>query len=76
MRGAIVGTHFNGEVPGVESAGSLDIQFTVGISCERAAPLAEKNAAARHYVLINLISLHDEHRLYWMRKMPPSGTTY
>jgi hypothetical protein len=25
--------------------------FTVGTSCERAAPLAEKNAAARHHVL-------------------------
>jgi hypothetical protein len=29
----------------------LDINFTVGTSCERAAPLAEKNAAARHQVM-------------------------
>jgi hypothetical protein len=33
-------------VPGVQSAGCLDIHFTVGTSYERAAPLAEKNAAA------------------------------
>jgi hypothetical protein len=33
-------------------------------SCERAAPLAEKNAAARHRVLRSLISLHNEHRVY------------
>jgi hypothetical protein len=32
-------------------------------SYERAAPLAEKNAAARHHVLISLISLHNEHRV-------------
>jgi hypothetical protein len=42
----------------------LDIQFAVGTSCERAAPLAEKNAAARHHVLRTLISLHNEHRVY------------
>jgi hypothetical protein len=30
---------------GVQSAGWLDIQFTVGTSYERAEPLAEKNAA-------------------------------
>jgi hypothetical protein len=41
----------------------LDIHFTVGTSCERAAPLAEKNAAARHHVLRSLISLHNEHRI-------------
>jgi hypothetical protein len=46
---------------GVQSAGWLDIHFTVGTSCERAAPLAEKNAAARHHVLRSLISLHNEH---------------
>jgi hypothetical protein len=40
----------------------LDIEFTPGTSCERAAPLAEKNAAARHHVLRSLISLHNEHR--------------
>jgi hypothetical protein len=34
----------------VQCAGCLDIHFTVGMSCERAAPLAEKNAAARHHV--------------------------
>jgi hypothetical protein len=39
----------------------LDIHFTVGTSCERAASLAEKNAAARHYVLR---SLHNEHRVF------------
>jgi hypothetical protein len=38
---------------------SLDI----GTSCERAAPFAEKNAAARHHVLRSLISLHNEHRV-------------
>jgi hypothetical protein len=52
----------------------LDINFTVGISCERAAPLAEKNAAARHHVLRSLISMHNEHRVYWTRKMLPRGT--
>jgi hypothetical protein len=41
----------------------LDIHFTVGTSCERAAPLAKKNAAARHHVLRSLISLHNEHRV-------------
>jgi hypothetical protein len=39
-------------------------QFTVGISCERSAPLAEKNAAARHHVLRSLINLHNEHPIY------------
>jgi hypothetical protein len=42
----------------------LDIHFTVGISCERAAPLAEKNAAALHHVLGSLISLHNEHPIF------------
>jgi hypothetical protein len=32
--------------------------------CERAAPLAEKNAVARHHVLRSLISLHNEHPVY------------
>jgi hypothetical protein len=41
----------------------MDIPFTVGTSCERAAPLAEKNVAARHHVLRSLISLHNEHRV-------------
>jgi hypothetical protein len=41
---------------GVQSAGWLAIHFTVGISCERAAPLAEKNTAARHHVLRSLIN--------------------
>jgi hypothetical protein len=41
----------------------LDIHFTFGTSCERAAPLAEKNAAARHHVLRSLISLRSEHRV-------------
>jgi hypothetical protein len=45
----------------VQSAGWLNIQFAVGTSCERAAPLAEKNAAAWHHVLRSLISLHNEH---------------
>jgi hypothetical protein len=45
---------------GVQSAGWLDIHFTVGTSCERAAPLAEKNAVW-HHVLRSLISLHNEH---------------
>jgi hypothetical protein len=49
---------------GVQSAGWLDIHFTVGTSCERAAPLAEENAAARHHVLRSLISLHNEHRVF------------
>jgi hypothetical protein len=30
----------------------------------RAAPLAEKNAAAWHHVLKNLISLHHEHSVF------------
>jgi hypothetical protein len=38
----------------------LDIHFTVGISCERAALLTEKNAAAWHHVLRSPISLHSE----------------
>jgi hypothetical protein len=42
----------------------LDIHFIVGTSRERAAPLAEKIAAARHHVLRSLISLHNEHRVY------------
>jgi hypothetical protein len=50
-------------ISGVQSAGWLDIHFTVGTSCERAAPLAEKNASARHHVLRSLISLHNEHRV-------------
>jgi hypothetical protein len=41
----------------------LDIHFTVGTSCERAAPLAEKNAAARQHILRCLISLRNEHRV-------------
>jgi hypothetical protein len=41
----------------------LGIHFTVGTSCERAAPLAEKNAAARHRILRSLINLHNEHRV-------------
>jgi hypothetical protein len=49
------------ELPGVQSAGWLDIHFTVVISCERAASLAEKNSAARHHVLRRLINLHNEH---------------
>jgi hypothetical protein len=48
----------------VQNAGWLDIHFTVGISCERAAPLAEQNAAARYHVLRSLISLHNEHAIY------------
>jgi hypothetical protein len=35
-----------GIIPGVQSAGYLDIHFTFGTSYERAAPLAEKNSAA------------------------------
>jgi hypothetical protein len=39
-------------IPGVQSAGWLDIHFTVGTSCERAAPLAEVRSAqpTRTYV--------------------------
>jgi hypothetical protein len=40
---------------------SAQAEWTVGTSCERAAPLAEKNAAVRHPVLRSLISLHNEH---------------
>jgi hypothetical protein len=47
---------------GVQSAGWLDIRFTVGTSCERAAPLGEKHATARHHVLRSPISLNSEHR--------------
>jgi hypothetical protein len=50
-------------VSGAQSAGILDIHFTVGSSCKRAASLAEKNAA-QHHVLRSLISLHNEHRVY------------
>jgi hypothetical protein len=32
-------------ISGVQYAGCWDIRFTVGTSCERAPPLAEKNAA-------------------------------
>jgi hypothetical protein len=39
---------------------------TVGTSSESAAPLAEKNAAARHYALRSLMSLHNEHRVYYV----------
>jgi hypothetical protein len=42
----------------------LDIHFIAETSCERAAPLAEKNAAARHHALRNLISLHNKHRVF------------
>jgi hypothetical protein len=48
----------------VQSSGWWNIHFTVGISCERAAPLAEKNAAARHQLLRSLISLRNEHSIY------------
>jgi hypothetical protein len=41
----------------------LDIDFIVGIPCERATPLAEKNAVAWHHVLRSLISLHNEHSI-------------
>jgi hypothetical protein len=51
-------------ISGVQSAGWLDIHLTVGTSCERDEPLAEKIAAARHQVLGSLISLHNEHRLF------------
>jgi hypothetical protein len=43
-------------LPGVHRAGWFDIHFTVGTSSERAAPLAEKNGAARLHVLRSLIS--------------------
>jgi hypothetical protein len=39
----------------------IGFSFTVGTSCERATPLAEKNAAAPHHVLRSLVSLHNEH---------------
>jgi hypothetical protein len=41
----------------------LDIHFTGGIFYESAAPLAEKNAVALHYVLRSLISPQNEHRV-------------
>jgi hypothetical protein len=44
----------------------MDIHFTVGISCERAAPLAEKNADAWYHVLRSLISLHSEHPIEYV----------
>jgi hypothetical protein len=50
---------------GVQSAGWWDIHFTAGTCCERAAPLADRNAAARHHVLRTLISLHNEHRVFY-----------
>jgi hypothetical protein len=53
------------ELSGVQSLGSLDINFTVGTFCKRAAPLAEKNAATRHHVLRSLMSLHIEHRVVY-----------
>jgi hypothetical protein len=40
------------------------VHFTFGTSCERAGPLAEKNAAARHHVLRRLISMLNERRVY------------
>jgi hypothetical protein len=49
---------------GVQSAGWFDIHFTVGTFCERAAPLAEKNAATRYHVLRSLINVHNEHRVF------------
>jgi hypothetical protein len=58
--GSIQGTLLLLLIPGVQSAGWLDIHFTVGTICERAAPLA----AARHHVLRSLIRLHNEHRVY------------
>jgi hypothetical protein len=61
--------------PGVQSAGSLDIHFTVGISCKRAAPLAERNAAARHPVLRCLIKLHSEHPIASTQLPPPPSAT-
>jgi hypothetical protein len=50
-------------VSGVQSAGRLDIHFTARTSCESAAPLAEKNAAAWRHILTSLISLHNEQRV-------------
>jgi hypothetical protein len=52
------------DISGVQSAGWLDIHFTVATSCERAAPLAEKNSTARHHVLRSLIRLYNEHLGY------------
>jgi hypothetical protein len=34
-----------------------------------------ENAAVRHRLLRSLIILHNEHRVYWRRKLPPRGTT-
>jgi hypothetical protein len=58
-------------ISGVQSAGWLGINFTVGTSYERAAPLAEKNAAARYHLLRSQISLHNwsgfhTHNRYYM----------
>jgi hypothetical protein len=53
-----------GHVTGVQSAGWLDIHFTVGISCVRAAPLAGKHGDWRHHLLTYLISLHNEHSVF------------
>jgi hypothetical protein len=52
------------DIWGVWSAGWFDIHFAVGTSCERAVPLAKKNATARHHVLRSLIRLHNEHSVF------------
>jgi hypothetical protein len=54
----------------------LDIHFIIGTFCESAAPLAEKNAAARHHVLRSLSELPAKELRHLSRKMPPHGTTY
>jgi hypothetical protein len=47
--------------------------FTIGTSTERAAPLAEKVAVARHHVLRSLISLHNEHLMYILKSVKGNG---
>jgi hypothetical protein len=54
----------------------LDIPFNVGTSCERAAPLAEKNAAARHHVLRSMISLHNEYRVQLLLQVGPGEKNF
>jgi hypothetical protein len=39
-------------------------------------PLAEKNSAAWHHMLRSLISLHNEHHVYWTRKLPHAAFAY
>jgi hypothetical protein len=48
-------------ISGVQRRRFIGYSFYLWNFCERAVPLAEKNAAVRHHVLRSLISLHKEH---------------